>query len=306
MIHMSLSDAMLDGCRAVGIEPPRKTITGQWVKCPVTGKARSNTSGRVMIFDDETGGIAWNWATGEQHTFRVGGEGSRKVAAPRRDPEAERREREEREAVARVCADIVRTAEQAAHPYLERKGFPEELGLVHEAPWRHFPHGPLGEAQTRAMPQGDGPWLIVPGRIGQRVATVQFIAPDGSKKNILKGVMGGASHRIASGRETWVCEGIATALSVRASLRMLGRSATVLSAFSASNVAKVAAAIPGAIIAADHDKPVESLHGKGTGEFYAAQSGCRWLMPPSIGDFNDMHMSEGLRAVALHLRGIAA
>ncbi|MCL4067880.1 hypothetical protein M3484_14995 [Pseudomonas sp. GX19020] len=88
MIHMTLSDAMLDGCRAVGIEPPRKTITGQWVKCPVTGKARSNTSGRVMIFGDETGGIAWNWATGEQHTFRVGGEGFGKVSAPRRDPEA--------------------------------------------------------------------------------------------------------------------------------------------------------------------------------------------------------------------------
>lgn len=304
MIHVTLSDAMQDACRIVGIEIPRKTTTGQWVKCAVTGKARSNTSGRVMIFDDETGGIAWNWATGAQHTFRVGSEGAGKVSAPRRDPEAERREREERDAVARVCAGIVSTASQSTHPYLARKGFPEEVGLVHEAPWRCFPVGKIGETLRRSMPEGDGPWLIVPGRIGRQITTVQFITPEGAKKNIWRGQMGGAFHRIATGRETWVCEGIATALSVRAALRMLGRSATVLSAFSASNVAKVAAAIPGAIIAADHDKPVESLHGKGTGEFYAAQSGCAWTQPPTLGDFNDMNQVEGLRAVALHLRGI--
>ncbi|WP_283176817.1 GDSL-type esterase/lipase family protein [Gemmobacter sp. 24YEA27] len=158
----------------------------------------------MFVFDDGKGGVCWNWATGEKHTFRAGEEGIYTPAVRRRDPGAERREREEREAVARVCADIAKTSQQAQHPYLARKGFPEELGLVHEAPWRHFPHGPLGEALTRAMPQGDGPWLIVPGRIGQRVTTVQFIAPDGSKKNILNGVMGAASHRIATGRETWV------------------------------------------------------------------------------------------------------
>ncbi|MBJ2149915.1 hypothetical protein [Paracoccus sp. IB05] len=52
--------------------------------------------------------------------------------------------------------------------------------------------------ETRAMPQGDGPWLIGPGGIGQRVVKVQFIAPDRSKNNILKGMMGGASHLIAT------------------------------------------------------------------------------------------------------------
>lgn len=302
MMHMTFSQALADGCRAVGIEVPRRTAPGRWVQCPVEGKARTNTSGRVMVFDDGAGGICWNWSTGEQHTFRVGGEASGKVSTPRRDPEAERRAQQERETVTGVCAEIVRASQYAQHPYLVRKGFPEELGLVHDAPWRHFPHGLLGEALTRAMPQGDGPWLVVPGRIGKRITTVQFISPDGVKKNILKGVMGGASHRIANGRETWVCEGIATALSLRAALRLLGRSATVLSAFSASNVAKVASAIPGAIIAADHDRPLDQLGGKGTGEFYAASSGCRWVMPPVQGDFNDLHMADSLRGVAVHLR----
>jgi putative DNA primase/helicase len=167
-----------------------------------------------------------------------------------------------------------------------------------------LPSGELGERIARAMPEGDGPLLIVPGRIGGSVTTVQFITPEGAKKNILGGAMGGAAHRIATGRETWVCEGIATALSVRAALRLLGRSATVLSAFSASNVAKVAAGLRGAIIAADHDKPVDAFDGLGTGEYYARRSGCTWTQPGERGDFNDMHVRDGLRLVALHLREV--
>lgn len=55
-------------------------------------------------------------------------------------------------------------------------------------------------------------------------------------------------------------------------------------------------------MAADHDRPLPELHDKGTGEYYAIKSGCRWVMPPERGDFNDMHQSAGLRAVALLLR----
>src|SRR5690606_16473803 len=143
------------------------------------------------------------------------------------------------------------------HPYLSAKGFPQEIGLVCDDPREFFPSGRFGDLLGLALPQGPGPFLIIPGRIGGRVVTVQFITPEGEKKNILRGVMNGASHRIATGREAWVCEGIATAMSVRAALRLLNVSATVLCAFSASNVGKVAEGIPGSRIAADHDKPVE-------------------------------------------------
>lgn len=302
---MSIHDAMQDACRAVGIKVPSRVQPGRWAKSPVIGKAANNTSGRVLIFDDQQGGVAHNWATGQQQKFSLRGQGASVSASPvPHDPERERRQQEEQRLIERACAEIVATSQQTTHPYFARKGFPDELGLVHEAPWRCFPSGALGEALTKAMPEGDGPWLVVPGRIGKKITTVQFITPDGAKKNILRGQMGGASHRIATGRETWVCEGIATALSVRSALRLLGRSATVLSAFSASNVAKVATGFPDAFIAADHDKPVEAFGGLGTGEFYARKSGRRWSMPPVAGDFNDFHQSAGLRAVAVHLREV--
>lgn len=301
---MSLHDAMTEACAAVQIVPPRYTKPGQWVQCPVKGKAASNGSGRVLVFDDGRGGIAWNWVTQQQQRFSIDGlAGRNEIKAPQRDPEADRRAEAERREVIATCQRILSACEQAQHPYLTRKGFPDELGLVIADPRPLMPCGRLGDAMAGALPEGDGPLLVVPGRIAQQVTTLQFITPDGAKKNILRGQMNGACHRIATGRETWVCEGIATAMTIRTALRLLGRSATVLSAFSAANTAKVASTRSGAVLAADHDKPLEALGGLGTGEYYAVKSGCRWSMPPRMGDFNDMQQAEGLRAVALHIKG---
>lgn len=300
---MSIHDAMISACRAVGIEAPRKVETGRWCPSPVEGKGRGNTSGRVMINDDGKTGVAWNHQTGRHQRFWVGG--SSEAPPPvQRDPEADRRRAQEQREVEAACLRIVKASDQTQHPYLARKGFSEEMGLVIADPRPLMPRGSLGEAMAAALPNGDGPLLVVPGRIGQRLTTVQFITAEGAKKNILRGQMGGAFHRIATGRETWVCEGIATALSVRAALRLLGRSATVLSAFSAGNVGKVAAGLHGSVVAADHDAQNDGLGGLGAGEFYARKSGRAWAMPPAIGDWNDLHQADGLRAVALHLRGV--
>lgn len=309
-MNQSLEEALRAACEAVGITVPKRPPEGRWTVCPVVGKSNSNTSGRVMIFAGRQGGVVWNWATGERKTFRLTGADGEVKPRAKHEIERERnirvqREGEQRE-VERICAEIVRTCRQEPHPYLERKGFVDELGLVHDDPRRLFPSGGFGEALMRAMPEFERPLLVIPGRIGKVITTVQFVTADGVKKNIFRGKMDGASHRIATGAETWVCEGIATALTVRAALRLLGRSATVLSAFSASNAAKVAASIPGAFLAADHDKPIEQFDGLGTGEFYAKRSGQVYTIPPVLGDFNDYQSSRGLRAVALHLREVRA
>lgn len=305
MIGDALRDAMVAACAKVRISPPRREpVPGQWTKVD-TYERNGKDDGRILIFDSGRGGICWNHQTQKSQSFSVYQIGeAAQHHAPRRDPEKERRRQNEQRQITRICAEIVRTCRHEPHPYLARKGFPDERGLVHDDPRRCFPETAFGEALARALPESDGPLLIVPGRIGERITTVQFIAPGGAKKNILRGVMGGASHRIATGRLPVVCEGIATAMSVRAALRFLSVSATVLTAFSASNVAKVSAGIPGAWILADNDKPIEALGGVGTGAFYAAQSGRHWAMPPTLGDYNDMHQSDGLRAVALHLREV--
>ncbi len=291
---MSVHDAMTEACRSVGIIPPRRTVRGRWVLADIDGKANGKGDGRVMLDPDGQGGVAYNWQTGEHARFR---DAAAPASAPRQvDPEIARQAQQRQREAADLCRSIIKAATPAVHPYLARKGFPDERGLVFDA---------LPDLRGQSLGDMQGPYLIVPGWIGRDVTTAQIIGACGAKLNVRGGRMSGAAHRIATGRETWVCEGIATALSVRAALRLLGRSATVLSAFAANNVAKVAKSIPGSIIAADHDKPIETLHGKGTGEFYAAGTGHRWIMPPDLGDFNDMHQAQGLRAVAMCLREVA-
>ncbi|MFC6197840.1 hypothetical protein [Ponticaulis profundi] len=309
---MTLYEAMSAACDAVGICVPQRTAPGVWSQSPVIGKKASNRSGRVLIFDDQRGGIAKNYATGIEERFSITGD-SQRVLSDRERSEItrqrrERAERAEREqnAVAQICADIVRECRPETHPYLERKGFPDEVALVHDDPRKHFPANRFGERLMKSMMEFDAPLLVVPGRIGKTITTVQFIRDDGEKKNILRGKMDGACHRIATGRETWVAEGFATGLTIRAALGRLGRSATVLCGFSASNVEKVAKNHPYSIIAADNDNPVAQFDGQGTGEFYARRSGHVWTMPPNVEqDFNDFQSDEGLRAVALHLKGVA-
>ena len=290
---MTLDDALHAACAALGIKPPRSRTYGRWLRTD-TLERNGKGDAEVIIEPDRVSGV--NWQTQVRKTVFLDGK-TEDTYTPRRDPERERQQERERREVAEVCERIVKAARQERHPYLARKGFPDEMGLVLDQPADLMP-----ERLARALPDGEGPFLIVPGRIHKTVTTVQFITPEGVKKNILGGQMGGAAHRIATGRDTWVCEGIATARSVRAALRLLGRSATVFSAFSASNVARVAKEHPGAIIAADHDKPVETLGGLGTGEYYARASGCAWIMPDALGDWNDVHVRDGLRAVALRLR----
>lgn len=302
----TLQQALSDACSAVGVEIPRRRLMpGKWVRSDTKGR-HGKDDASILIFDDQRGGIVWNHQTAISHRFRVDGANDNRPADPmieirRRERDAERET--ERRHVERICADLVQGCRTDVHPYLKAKGFPEEPGLVCDDPRQFFPSGRFGDMLAHALPEGQGPFLIVPGRVGKTITTVQFITPDGAKKNILRGVMSGAAHRIATGRDTWVCEGIGTAMTVRAALRLLGASVTVLSAFSASNVGQVAEAIAGSRIAADHDKPVETLDWKGAGEFYARRSGRKWTMPKQLGDdFNDLHRREGLRAVALHFR----
>lgn len=307
MTALSLTDAVNQACAAVGIEPPaRRLVPDVWVRTDTKGK-NGKGDGSVKLDADLNGGTAMNYQTGLHQRFRLGVASNDnrpvdpKVAEKRR--ERERQIEAERREVERICAAIVAGCREDRHAYFDKKGFPEEQGLVCDDPRAFFPAGRFGEALVKALPDAGGlPLLVIPGRIGGKIVTVQFITTTGEKKNILKGQMGGAFHRIATGRDTWVCEGIGTALTVRAALKVLGANATVLSAFSASNVGKVAEGIAGARIAADHDKPVETLENRGAGEFYARRSGRKFVMPPDLGDWNDHHQKHGLRAVALLLR----
>lgn len=190
---------------------------------------------------------------------------------------ARREEAERRQRAAMQAREIVERCSYGPHPYLDRKGFPDEQGLV----------------------DYDGR-LVVPMRDVSaygRVNSVQWITAEGEKKFLPGGAAKGSVFIIGTGPEAWLVEGMATGLSVRAALASLYRQARVVVCFSAGNLAHVAANLTGRrFVVADNDS-------SGAGARYAAQTGLPWVMPPEVDtDANDYHHAAGVRALAALLR----
>lgn len=199
----------------------------------------------------------------------------------RRDMAKERKaERERRDRAAMQAQEVVQRCRFDHHPYLDRKGFKDEQGLV----------------------DYDGRLVIPMRAVGryQRVNSVQWIASDGTKKFLPGGAAKGSALVIGTGPEQWLCEGYATALSLRAALASLYRQARIVVCFSAGNLAAVAGLLTGRrFVMADNDA-------SGTGARYAAATGLPWAMPPNVGmDANDMHAALGVRALAELMREVA-
>jgi putative DNA primase/helicase len=224
-----------------------------------------------------------NWESGETAIWHAERE-VRRNAPPTPLPDLTQRRAEEAaraDWAAKVAQHKIAQAKAETHPYLDRKGFPKMLGLVHEG------------------------LLLVPARIDNRVVSLQEIADDGTKRFLPGGRMSGASFSIGLGPREILCEGYATGLSIKAALGALCLPARVTCCFSASNMATVAERSRNAVVVADHDKPVPQFGGLGTGEHYARRAGLPWAMPPGEGmDANDLQLSAGLPALQTLLLGL--
>lgn len=291
---MTVDDAVSRACADVGILPPTgKLDFGRWLKTSTLSGKNGKGDGRVMINDACVTGF--NWQTGQSSTVWLRDAGSPAVRKQvRQDIQKQQAERVRRaQEAAGIAARLVAAAELRTHAYLVAKGFPDEAALVVDAPVVAKIGGKY------LVPDDAGAAIVIPARIGSVVRSVQLIWESGEKKFLANGEMGGASHRIATGRDRWLCEGFATGLTLRAALKALRHTATVLVCFSASNVETVARGAQGrSYIATDHDKPIPQFDGIGAGEFYARRSGVPFLLPPAVGDdLNDIHQRDGLFAV---------
>ncbi|PWJ73846.1 putative DNA primase/helicase [Pseudaminobacter salicylatoxidans] len=291
---MTLDEAINAACDAIGIMPPKRYQLGRWAKTDTLAGKSGKGDGRVMVDDDRV--TAWNWQTGVRHTVWLDSDRTpeqRRVSARK---VAERAEDQRRRAddAAKVAQRIVSSAVPANHPYLSMKGFPDEKALTLDA-------AAIRDIGGRYLvPDGGQRAIVIPVRIGGQIRSIQLIWEGGTKKFLAGGEIGGASHRISNGSETWLCEGYATGLSLRAALHSLYRPATVLVCFSASNIVAVAKTINGrCFVAADHDAPPKvnpnQFGGLGAGEYYAKASGKPYMMPDLIGtDINDLHCRQGI------------
>lgn len=180
--------------------------------------------------------------------------------------------------------ELVDSCSMATHYYLNSKGLPDALGLV------------------------AGTTLVVPMRnletnVLQGAQTIDLL-PD-ERRYVKKMAFGmrarGAVLRLGNQRakETFLCEGYATGLSIELAIRRLRLNASVLVCFSDSNMAHVATMVTGrAFVIADNDVSL-------AGEKAAIKTGLPYRMSDVVGeDVNDLHQRAGLMALCALLMAV--
>ena len=248
----------------------------------------------------QAGEIRHDATINHQERRRRDAEARQRQEARRRQEEADRA-RDQLKAADRADG-MIRSATLAQHPYLEAKGFPDQRAFV------------LDDA------------LLVPMRPidnYRKVANIQRIGVDGSKKFLYGGQVLGTVLHVGSGAEQWWCEGYATALSIQAALALHYRRVRVSVCFSARNIAKVARR---GFVVVDHDwwrcrnkhrwdEPRDTLSATcphcgapgtaPTGARWARETGLPWWQPPEPGeDANDFHRRWGVDILADALREV--
>jgi putative DNA primase/helicase len=257
----------LDFCRAHGILIDREPPIGVWRRYPTEDKPK-HRNGAVKFLGDI--GYVQNHATQTDISiWRADGYSVVDLNKARKLAEDAHRDiREKQEQAAKKAAGILHNCQIGYHPYLERKGFADEQGNVFK--------------------QEDELFLAIPMRVGHRLVGCQIIHEDGTKKFLFGQRTSEAAFTFDNHGPHILCEGYATALSIKAAMKALKRRYTLHVCFSAGNMKKVAATLPGGFVVADNDA-------SRTGQNTAEQIGWPYWMPGTVGmDANDEHQRDGL------------
>lgn len=235
----------------------------RWVAVPTEDHPRKR-NGRYKWL----GNVGWvqNWATMESPSMWK--DDTSTPLAIARQIKASNYDREKEAAQAASKAGwILHQSFMAGHPYLEKKGFPDECGNVWD--------------------DGTNRLLVIPMRIDGRLVGAQLIDEQGGKKFLKGQVAKGATFTMNAHGTPFFCEGYATALSIRKIMKAMRMRYTIYVTFSAGNMQAVSRDIPGGIVVADNDP-------SGTGENAAKSIGKPYWLSDTVGeDFNDYHQKKG-------------
>jgi phage/plasmid primase-like uncharacterized protein len=250
---------------------------GRWVRVPTQDKPR-HRNGAYKFMGDV--GFVQNWATmTEAATWHA--EGDSKAVAQQVQRVANQAAAEARvnaQKAAKRAEQILAECELAPHPYLDRKGFPDELVNV----WNR---------ETDNV-------MVIPMRAGRDLVGAQLIKPEGDKKFLFGQRSGGAEFVIGQRGTHVLCEGYATALSAAAAMRNLKVPYVLHTTFSAGNMKRIAEALPGGLVIADNDE-------SGTGERVAREIGWPYWISDVVGeDANDAAQRAGVFALAMGIKRV--
>lgn len=265
----------LNFCHALGIVINTPPPIGVWRRYPTVDHPRKR-NGAVKFMGDH--GFAQNHATDTEvsiwHDGNVTESQKRDYQRIANEAEAERVRMQH--AAAAKAASILRQCQFAKHDYLKAKGFEDEEANVWVNDGRQI--------------------LVIPMRVDGHLVGCQLIDINGEKKFLYGQRTSAAEFCFDNKGPHVLCEGYATALSIRKALKNMKKRYTLHVCFSAGNMKKIASAIdkPGVVVA-DNDASA-------TGERVAREIGWPFWMSDQVGeDFNDAHRRLGLFKVAFSL-----
>jgi putative DNA primase/helicase len=238
----------------------------KWVSTPTEDHPRKK-NGRYKFMGD----VGWvqNWATMDKPAMWKTND--KNTLSPQllrmRDHAQSERDRLAAKATAKA-GWIMHQTQPKTHPYLAKKGFPDE-------------QMPVWETDGRQL-------LVVAMRREGRIVGCQLIDEEGTKKFLYGQTTKGAVFTMDAKGIPIFCEGLATGLSIQAVMRANKMRYTIYVCFSASNLKEVSRNIREGIIVADNDP-------SGVGEGVAKETGKPYWLSDTVGeDFNDYHMRVGI------------
>lgn len=256
-----------------GLRPRQILPDGTWRRCPTESHPRKRNGAYCLAPDGRIGWVQdWSVDTSPR-TWRPDGAATPGTAREAISAAEIRRRHQEDQARQQRAMVAARAAYDDAapliggHPYLDAHG--------------------LDMAGCRGLRVDAVGWLVVPMRRAGAVVSVQRIAPDGDKRFWPGAPTGGAGYAIQrpGAPVTILCEGLATGLSLYAAVP----AATVVVAFNAGNLPRIAAALTRRglmAVAADNDHETETRIGRNPGVDYAREAaavlGCDVAIPTGI------------------------
>jgi len=230
-------------------------VHDKWTRCRTVDKP--NKKNGSYIFDGVTGAVQ-NWAIHEKPiAFRGKHDPSQVIRKPKITIDIVKNQTR----ATNKAAFILNNAVKKTHPYLEKKGFPGEKGWV----WNDL--------------------LVIPMRINGDLVGCQLIDPEGNKKFLSGQKTKTASAIFDNKGQVILCEGYATALSIRRALKTIKTRYKIVVCFSASNLGELSKTYPDSFIVADHD-PIGIKIAKQSSRPY-------WVSPNEGEDFNDYELRVG-------------
>ncbi len=248
-------------------------ISGKWVRVPTVDHPHKRNG--AYYFGGDYAHIQ-NWAEMEKtetwFTDKPMTEPQKKEMKLRMEASKKERQKEREQnqiKAAQTAAKLLAGCELSQFAYMDSKGMPDELVNVFRV-------------------EDGSPFMVVPMFFNGNLVGAQKIAIGGEKRFIYGQRTNDAYFKIGQSGREFLCEGYATAMSVKKILDAANVPATVYACFSAGNVARMAKQHPTAFVFADNDA-------SGTGQRVAAEIGLQWWMPPTVGhDVNDYLLEVGL------------